>query len=481
MKTISITDFKTGGTAQSLYNTRGFGAVKHGDNKLVNIVKRIPPVQISPDGAVGYDTTDMEIRSFTYLDGYVYGAGTALTGPAYGDLYRYTPVTVGSEWQGFTSGATAVHAGGIAAYQNYIYGYAPTGYLWRCDTAGNFSNTWQTIGSFTTQAKPVVHFGGKTLYFFTDNSVHQLRDATFTADVIEFQTGFVITSACEFGNYLIICGYEAKTNRATAAIWDRDSSLARITNVLDLGDGVPRAVAVLDGIPTVIMTLANKLIVRQFDTNNFVTKATFDSGFSIPSEPFVDDNELYIGIKSYLRSDDQDVTSSSDGSYILKISSNGEVSQVVYNPLNDDQAQVYAVCKFYPDNVPVYLMGYKQFGTYETARQGSTTPIIFETLALREKGPNRVSFHSITVSTTPLGSGGSVTVKARKNNQTAWTTLGVEDTANELTHSITKMRSRNENGEIGDAKLLQFRIEVVNADLTGVEIYFNDVDKESYE
>jgi hypothetical protein len=109
-------------------------------------------------------------------------------------------------------------------------------------------------------------------------------------------------------------------------------------------------------------------------------------------------------------------------------------------------------------------------------------PLIFETLAIRNIADSRTKIHAVTVTTTPLSASGTVTVKARKNAETAWTTLKVFTEDSDITHSLTQSMIRNGGASMGDAKVIQLRIEVNGgADLTGVFVQFDEPNKEPYE
>ena len=473
MKTYSITDFKTGGTAPSLYNTVGFGAVKHGDNQQKNIISQLGTFQQATTTASGATMGDLKLRAFEVYNNELYAAGVVPFSTS-GLLWHYS----GGNWLGVGASHGAGAEGAFRYYQSNFYGYRQSQYIWKTNDIGTVINdTYQTLSSpWTTTAPPVVHSGGKILYFFTDGNVHQLRDATFTENVIQFQSGFTITNACEYGNYLIICGYETKTGRATAAFWDRDSSLARITNIVDLGFGIPKAVATLDGTPTVVMISldASQLFIRQFDTNSFVTRNTYKStpsNFFVGLSNWVQDNRMFVPVYGKLRADDQDYQAN-----ILAVNSDGRIYHLASGSYNTNMDAV----AFWNNQ---YHVTSATNSTYLTSTNLYSQPLIYETLAIKPIASDRVKLHAATVQTTPLASGGTCVIKARKNGETTWQTIHTSTTTGEMTHSVTQAMARSAGISIGDAKLLQLRAELTGGgDITGLQYVIDtDSNKEPYE
>lgn len=468
-----LTDFKLN-TPPNLYAASGVGAIKHGDNRLGTVTK-IGNLATASVASIGYTIADYELRSFEMYDGYLYGAGTSIVS-GNGAMYKFD----NNQWQQSGSDAGAAQTGAFVHYQNKFYGYRSAGYIWQQTPASTYNDTWQSISAFTTSAKPVVHFGGKTAYFFTDNKVHQLRDATFTANVIEFQTGFQITYACEYDNYLIIIGYEPKTSHATAAFWDRDSSLARITNVVDLGIGIPNMCAVLNGVPTVVMknAAADRLTIKRFNQSSFITTHEYTyptASFFVGSEGYLEDNNFYVPMKGSLRNDDVD-----DNCYILKIDGEGNVTQVVHN--TDDTTNVVtptAVIKAGGQ----YHLAFVQLGSLVTSTSLFTQPTIVETRIIAAPDPSdHLQTHAISVYTNPLPSGAVVTFKGRLDEASSWTTLGTSDTDGETRHSITQAAIRGAGVSFGIGRVLQLRVEVTgNTEIKAITGVFDYLNREPYD
>lgn len=471
---MKITDFKLN-TTPNLYSASGIGAIKHGDNRL-GIVTKIGDIGLAADASGGAVTVaDYQLRSFEIYDGYLYGAGTSLSS-GNGAMYKYDSAV----WTGSGSDAGGSQTGAFIHYQNKFYGYRSAGYIWQQTPASTYNDTWQSISAFTTSAKPVVHFGGKTAYFFTDNKVHQLRDASFTANVLEFQTGFIIMYACEYDNYLVIVGYEPKTSHATAAFWDRDSSLARITNVVDLGISIPNMCAVLNGVPTVVMknAAADRLTIKRFNQSSFITAHEYTyptASFFIGSEGYVEDNNFYIPMKGSLRNDDVD-----DNCYILKIDGDGNVTQIVHNT-NDTTNVVTPTAVAKVSNQ--FHLAFVQLGTLVTSTSQFTQPTIIETRIIASDNPaDHIQAQALTVYTNPLASGAVVTFKGRLDEASSWTTLGTSDTDGETRHSITQSGIRGAGISFGNGRVMQIRIEVTgNTEVKGITGKFDELNKEPYE
>src|SRR3990167_3919704 len=135
-------------------------------------------------------------------------------------------------------------------------------YFWYITTAGGTLTYYSTapFDTVTYVAQPIVHSKDDRLYIPFDNYVYYKTSATATPALgITLPTNLIITSICEYGNYLAIaCRPKIPMNRNSVVfLWDRDATLTTVTESIDWGPESLDLIDTLDGILIGISSMRN--------------------------------------------------------------------------------------------------------------------------------------------------------------------------------------------------------------------------------
>ena len=262
----------------------------------------------------------------------LYGLGVHTTSKV--ALYTYDIDTaLDSSWSGgsyFLGVNTNRDTEVLFYYKDYIYVFSGNGrYLETLDittATNNFAN-YQDFTAAGAVAQPVHHPADDIAYFFRNNLVHSLNVASWdkgaedpTAGVLVLPSNMNITAACAYGNYLAIaCVTKGGSDYSSVVyLWDRDSSLATLTERIDFGKGGIVHLANLDNKLIAVMdyqaqgakgALARgkiliKQAVGQFGiTINELLMDTAGSSATLPRVRSLQDNKLYFVARPTLNGD----------------------------------------------------------------------------------------------------------------------------------------------------------------------------------
>jgi hypothetical protein len=103
---------------------------------------------------------------------------------------------------------------------------------------------------------------------------------------------------------------------------------------------------------------------------------------------------------------------------------------------------------------------------------------VYESLVFGANSPNYKKLNGISVHTENLPASGSVVVKYRTDQDSAWTTIGTSSTTGTQVHNFT----RNGATQIGRFQEIQFRVEVTgNAPVKNIHIALEEQDTTPYD
>lgn len=249
------------------------------------------------------ETKNLKIVKFLQVNSNIYGYGVVVSGNV-GKVYKKVGNIITSGWteDRDVEGSGARDERVFFHYKDYIYMWEGGARLVRHgDITGTATNaTFQTI-SFTDVAQPVHHPTDDIAYFFADNIVYSIsqKDGSDWASVLTLPNSLIITSATPYGNYLAIaCRDKNPTGSSIVFLWDRDSSLATVSEKIDWGSGGLELIGVIDGVLIGISNVGNdgtlgilaKLHIKQLSGNTAVlireidldSTTTGDTDYSIP-------------------------------------------------------------------------------------------------------------------------------------------------------------------------------------------------------
>ena len=376
-------------------------------------------------------------------------------------------------------------------YKNFIYMWTGVGrYLVRFDTtiATVFNNSYYdaTAASDYSLIQPVHHPSDDIAYFFRENVVHRLNGVTWTASVLTLPDDSVITAACAYGNYLAIACTTKGTSKYKSIVflWDRDSSLATLTERIDFGEGKIVHLANLNNKLFAVMEhyislsgVSNigkgKILIKQASgqfgiTVNEVIVDTNVGVMYLPQVRYVDDDKLYFATGATLNSDLR------KGIWVLD--SNGKITLDFIEEEVETSGSYYGIYKI----GNMWWIAHDKDGT--TAEKGSinrtndeevyTYTSIYESLIFNMGDSSLTKkLIGVEVMTELLPSAGQIVLKYRSDanlDSTTWTTIYTNTTDDSISHGAINIESSG--ATLPEFKEIQFRIESTGgAVITGLK------------
>lgn len=247
---------------------------KHFD--ILSYPYRLQPLR----GMATESVTDSKIGNIIVgSDGLMYGVGTDPSNPTLGKLWQRSGYGGSDVWQSIPS--TNQLSGAILRTNDYAFlvdyasagnartvHWASTNLLVASDPAGGSSAATQAL-TFTTISQGFVHPKDKVLYFG-----YQTTTATYVAAISPNATPFTglnttalqlpkeyrVYSLTNLGNYLAIgCTATAQgsgINTSVVFLWDRDTSLTTVSEVIPWGAGQLKVLNNIGGLLVGVNTLS---------------------------------------------------------------------------------------------------------------------------------------------------------------------------------------------------------------------------------
>lgn len=455
----------------------------------------------------GQDTITRGITDFLYVGGKLFGLGLDV-GSIKVEIYYKNTFTDGS-WTAHINGTSGANSlpvlGFFTHYKGFLFGvHSQTIFKFDITDAAAFVDTdavgggTTLSGAATSVSNGLVHSKDDILYFgynYTTGGVSIPVIAkkngvgtAWTDNALVLPSGYTLTSICEYGNYLAIaCKPTASAGQEFSGtskvfLWDRDSSVATLAESIDWGLGELNVIEELEGrlmgismtkraqsdnllfnsvlsfkyyagaqgatefarvtgSSSTAITPISSLGLQKQKVNNRIyfaailttqegttsNEGIWSIGRSGPDRPFVVNVEY--------RSSDGTVPSTIEGFFLL-----GSYMFVSYNRTTFTAATTYSTTLSKTDDSETY----SNESTYES--------LIFDagdsSLAKQLQG--------ITVTTLPLPSNGTVTVKYRKDSDTSWTQISSDSTDDSVSHSAINIESTGDS--LPEYKEIQFQI-----------------------
>lgn len=467
--TKKITNFKQGMTPD-LYSD-GLVRVEHFNTTTPQLRPRNSIVA----GGTGGDFTLSQISKFvrgykdtTYV---IYALGSDSLYAAIG--YWDASTKIWNGMQSFNAAGTA--ADFLFFYNAKLYGLWKGTNMWEMTTSSatyTLNGTFKAL-NYTNYADPIIHSKDGLAYIPTDNILSSFNGTDLTT-VLPLPTNFIITSIAEHGDYIMIVGYDSKTLNTTAFLWDRDSSLATLTEKYDLGVEKPVHNATLGGKHFIVSVRQNSDLSAMSDTYNLVIRMINGSNVEIINEfpyTFIQAEGKYVDNKNlYFNCWFQPIGQSTKEWGTFQLDNMGRLV-IALNLGSDSSATGYYGLIRDGDG---FWIGGKANGQWAMNTAYTTTSIVETTKYRADKLDKNLDLSGVIVTFEALPSGASVVLKTRADSETDWTTLDTFDTDNSVKGSVT--------GEgVTTAKERQFRIESTGgAVITGFQADFEEVNDEVY-
>jgi hypothetical protein len=431
----------------------------------------------------------------------LYGLGTdgATTKPC---LYLYDiDGGFAGGWQGgsyFKSANTDAGATSriLFYYKNYIYVWT-TSQLERCDitTATNQFANYQAIDKGFA-ADPVLHPVDDNAYFFNDNVVYKLANATWTT-ALTLNADLVITSACAWGNYLAIAAVTRGNSdfKSYVYLWNRDD--ASWTDIVDFGKGKIVHLANLDNRLVGVMQYTggngaggkNKIIVKQAvgQFGIVVNEITADNTVYLPNVKYIKDNKLYFAAYAILNGDRRDG--------IWGVDSNGRLSLEYVEENVSNVGKINGISAV----GNIWFISHSDDGSINRTNDQDTNSFtsIYESLIFNNGDSSLTKkLLGAEVMFEPLIANDNmkVTLKYRKDADIgclgltqaqyddSWTTIYIYTTTDAISHGAINIETTGVN--LPQFKEIQFRIESTSGStgpvITGLKFKSEIIDKQLF-
>lgn len=395
--------------------------------------------------------------------------------------------TTGFSWTGTAApgsfGSVGVLGSMFVYYNSKFIGAWKGTNLWRMTTGGSFDGAYQAL-SYTTVSEPIIHSKDGILYIPYDNKIASLNTSdTLNSAALTFNSTFIITSIAEDGDYISIVGYDSVTGKSTAFLWDRDSSLVTLTGKYELAMDKGYHNAVLGGTTFFVCARENNtnspfgekpvLVIKYLDGELLKTlhEFTFESLAISGYGKALSNDKLYFTARAQLLGE------GSARNLCFSLDQKGNV--LIEQNLGIDTG-TNAVTGVYREGDGFWFAAGSD-GAWDTATVYTTTSS-FETSIIRSDSLNtNINIFGCGITCEALPSGASIVLKAKKNEETSFTTIETFSTENALKFTLPGAKARNALVGLDKAKQVQFRVESTGgAVITGFQAVFLPVYNETY-
>lgn len=446
---------------------------------------KLQPFRDSENGDSSASTSKKEnfciaLRSGTTYSLYALGvvSGTSRAEILYKDLTSGGTNDLGdATWLDTTNHQSASGATNLNLFVYYknrgrIYGAKAGTTIWAYDPSGNVAfNDSEASITYTNIAQGLVHSKDDILYIPYDNKIAKNNAGSWTTTALILPEDRVITSICEYGNFLAIgTSHTSGAGKSIVYLWDRDATVTTLSESIEWGEGDLRILENLDGYLVGISRqitsslLTNKLIFRYYAGGpsvvfkELVSLNTTSTALSLLIAKQKVDNRLYFLASIKLNG------TLFEG--LWKVGQvGGEFTVTFDRAANNNTALTSGTLEGFFIFSDFVFIAYTSNSTYAVSKtndqQSYTANSIFETVILNGGDVSWTKkLISVGVMTEALPSTGSpqVVLKYKKDSDTSFTTIFTHTTAGTLYHEAINIESSG--ATLPTFKEITFRIEV---------------------
>jgi len=252
-----------GGIAEDKYakNSNQAALIKHFD--IYASPNRLTPVRALVTDTDGQHEIGNLIAG---SDGKLFGLGTNVDNPSTDPGRIFSKATPASAWAtlGNSDHGYAVDYRVFMEYKDFLFTANQSRYLGRHKrdgTAGG-SDTYWDLTAYTNICNPIVHPKDDIMYVGFDNKIGINNNGSTSIITTLIPSSLKITSLSWYGDYLAIAcspvsasGVGNASMRSTVYLWNRDTSLATLTESIDFGTGEIGILNNLDNVLIAVMQL----------------------------------------------------------------------------------------------------------------------------------------------------------------------------------------------------------------------------------
>lgn len=327
--------------------------------------------------------------------------------------------------------------------------------------------------TYTNIAEGLVHSKDNFLYIPYDNKIASNNQGIWADSALTLPSHLYITSICERGNYLAIaCAPLSGQGGSKVYLWDRDSTIANLPEIIDWGQGVLRVIQELNGTLIGISQVGG-------DATRFKDRIVFKYLSASSAETFA----ILEGTNSNLLKAKQRIDNRL--MFMLSITMNGTLREGVWSVGNEGGGQFSIVPERTPFNNtatagPGVLWSFFQVGDFlfqsyttnsafalsKTNDAVSYTATSIYESTINPMEPERIrgsaglrsekkSLVAIAVGMQPLTSGQQIVLKYKIDGG-SWTTIFTETTVGQV---VTERVSDATGTSFTSGREYEFRIE----------------------
>jgi len=188
---------------------------------------------------------DQKINNFAYNGTTIFGLGEEDDSGTNFEVYTRTSFDDGA-WTGSNNfGAVKTNDAEGVFFTYYrktdaVYGVQGNRYVWKMPSSlSGPSVQHRDLGAsaFTTVSNGVVHSKDDCLYFGYNNKIAKNNNDTYTNAALTLPSQYVITSICEYGDFLAIGCKDKNIGSSRVFLWDRNETTTTLSESIDWEQG----------------------------------------------------------------------------------------------------------------------------------------------------------------------------------------------------------------------------------------------------
>jgi hypothetical protein len=421
----------------------------------------IPYRSLEADTSTSVSATDLKqyfVRDFKYASASdkLYGLGQTGAGNT---KIVYKAVSISGNWTipASSEGNGAVKNGCFVEFKDYMWGFQGTNQIFKWGLLSgtpSITNSVATVATTITSVADGVIAADANLYLAYNNAVVRVApDTTTITDVAKtVPANYKITSLANYGNYLAIgCSPISTFNGVSKVfLWNLSSDL--FAETIDWGEGELRVLEFVEGMLVGVtdryLNSANgagkgSMIIQVYSGGVAqVVKEVFTkklTGKSIPLSKAVRNNRLFWAAKI--------MTNDAGTEYVEGLWSFGRKNNqypwalsldIIDENVDTDGIEAFGIAGNY------FYITHSNDGsvdkTNDAATYAFTSSLETQILNFGDADTDKV-LKSLKVSFAPLVSGQALTVKMKKDSDSAWTTIGTFNTVGETSRTFLNIES----------------------------------------
>ncbi len=391
-------------------------------------------------------------------------------------LYRDVTSLTDGTWTATANNQAAGGATSFSLFTYYkktglIYGASGGNLIWTYDPTGvaAFSSASHAL-SYTNIAEGIVHSKDNFLYIPYDNKIASNNNGSWTDTALTLPDHLYITSICEHGGFLAIAAAPLNgLGGSRVYLWDMDSLLTNMPEIIDWGEGILKLIQELNGDLIGISVYGNnttrfkdRVVFKRYTGAGAQTFLTLEGGTATQLTQARQriDNRLFFMMSIVLNG------TLREGVWSVGKLPSGEYSLIhEYTPNNDTALTSGNLRGFFKIGDYIF-QSYQSNGTFalsKTNDQASyTATSIYESKINPAMPTNEAflpkKFGAVAIFTEPLSSGQQVVVK-RKVDGGSYVTVLTKTSTSPNTDLVGYDTTVDASGNITDGREIEFRIE----------------------